>query len=73
MTTLHRRHVLQELLTLTEVKSQQELVDALAERGLDVTQTTSSRDLSAIGAVKSKRGIAQRRAAGRELAGGCCR
>jgi transcriptional regulator of arginine metabolism len=56
MSTLHRRHLLLEILTSGGAASQHELVEALADHGIEVTQTTVSRDLAAIGAVKSSAG-----------------
>ncbi|MFM1833627.1 MAG: hypothetical protein RLZZ461_1943 [Planctomycetota bacterium] len=47
-----------ELLRRGPVATQQDLVDRLAELGVAATQTTLSRDLAAIGAVKSPLGYA---------------
>src|ERR1700685_3834174 len=40
------------ILARTEVRSQEELADLLAERGVRVAQTTLSRDLDELGAVR---------------------
>jgi len=44
------------ILGRTEVRSQNELLDLLADDGIDVTQATLSRDLLEIGAVKVRSG-----------------
>jgi transcriptional regulator of arginine metabolism len=44
------------ILGRTEVRSQSELLDLLADDGIDVTQATLSRDLLEIGAVKVRSG-----------------
>lgn len=46
------------ILGRTEVRSQNELLDLLADDGIDVTQATLSRDLLEIGAVKVRSGRA---------------
>jgi transcriptional regulator of arginine metabolism len=46
------------ILARTEVRSQNELLDLLADDGIDVTQATLSRDLLEIGAVKVRSGRA---------------
>ncbi len=58
MNALARRQHLRDLLSRTPAASQQGLVDALASSGIVVTQTTISRDLAAIGAIKSRSGYA---------------
>ena len=55
-TTAARRRLIRELLTDPGVTSQRRLADLLAARGHRVTQATISRDLQAIGAVKSDAG-----------------
>ncbi len=47
-----RRMLLRRLLTESKVASQEELVEILGRRGHEVTQTTVSRDLAALGAEK---------------------
>ena len=49
-----RRRDLLRLLRAGRAQSQLEIVDALRAAGHDVTQTTVSRDLRAIGAIKSR-------------------
>lgn len=51
-----RLHTLREILGRRPVSTQDELVDSLADAGLEVTQATVSRDLSAIGAVRGPDG-----------------
>jgi transcriptional regulator of arginine metabolism len=58
MNTLARRQHLRDLLENAPVTSQHDLVHALAADGITVTQTTVSRDLAAIGAVKTRAGYA---------------
>ena len=70
-----RRRDLLRLLRAGKARSQIEIVEALRSAGHDVTQTTVSRDLRAIGAIKSRsaEGIRyvlaedERRAPGRDL------
>lgn len=50
----HRRIV--DILGSTDVRSQNELLDLLAEDGIEVTQATLSRDLLELGAVKVRAG-----------------
>lgn len=56
MQPTRRRELLLELLAEGDAKSQNELLDLLSEHGVEVTQATVSRDLAAIGAVKSSAG-----------------
>ena len=51
-----RRETLRKLLRRTPAGTQQSLVDALQKRGLVATQSSVSRDLREIGAVKTVRG-----------------
>ncbi len=53
----HQRHTLiAELLEQKSIRTQQALVDQLAEAGVSATQTTLSRDLTALGVVKTASG-----------------
>jgi transcriptional regulator of arginine metabolism len=53
----HQRHTLiAELLQEKSIRTQQALVDQLAEAGVSATQTTLSRDLTALGVVKTASG-----------------
>ncbi len=47
-----RQHRIVQILEKSAVSSQQQLVEMLAETGVDATQATVSRDLEEIGAVK---------------------
>jgi len=47
-----RQHLVARLLAEFPVPNQPQLVDLLAERGIDATQATVSRDLEELGAVK---------------------
>jgi transcriptional regulator of arginine metabolism len=47
-----RRELIRELVSRRPVRSQAELVDLLAERGIDATQATVSRDLDELGIAK---------------------
>jgi transcriptional regulator of arginine metabolism len=58
MNAAQRRAMVLELLRRGPVATQQDLADRLAELGVSATQTTLSRDLAAIGAVKSPLGYA---------------
>ena len=49
-----RRHLVADLLRTQIISSQEELVHALAGRGIVVTQTTASRDLEHLGAVRAR-------------------
>jgi len=51
-----RRDAIRELLTKGPVETQQALVDELSGRGLAVTQSSVSRDLRDLGAIKSAAG-----------------
>ncbi len=53
-----RRDAIRELLLRGPVETQQALVDELSERGLPVTQSSVSRDLRDLGAVKTAVGYA---------------
>lgn len=50
-----RRLALKQLLLSGQTGTQQELCDQLAERGFDATQSTISRDLKALGALREQR------------------
>ncbi len=52
--TQARRRLIRSLLDESDVSSQAELQEALAANGFEVTQATVSRDLDAIGAVKTR-------------------
>lgn len=51
-----RRDTLRQLLRRTPAGTQQSLVDALQRRGLVATQSSVSRDLKELGAIKTARG-----------------
>lgn len=51
-TSSARRRIIRSLLTDHEITSQNDIVALLADRGLEVTQATISRDLASIGARK---------------------
>lgn len=51
-----RHHALRELLASRPASTQEELVAGLADEGMAVTQATVSRDLAALGAVRSPDG-----------------
>ena len=51
-----RRNTIRRLLRASPAETQQVLVDALNERGLVATQSSVSRDLRELGAVKTARG-----------------
>lgn len=53
-----RRSAIRELLAEQRIETQKSLVDELGARGLDVTQSSVSRDLRDLGAVKTTRGYA---------------
>ncbi|MBL6756616.1 MAG: arginine repressor [Planctomycetes bacterium] len=55
-TAAERRALVVELIGEGHGSSQQSLVDALAARGVDITQATLSRDLRELGAVKGAAG-----------------
>jgi transcriptional regulator of arginine metabolism len=48
-----RQHVIEELIVNKEISSQNELLNLLKSKGFDITQTTLSRDLDEINAVKN--------------------
>lgn len=52
--SVNRQRVLRRIIERTVVRDQAQLVEALAEVGLAVTQATVSRDLRAVGAVKQR-------------------
>lgn len=54
--TATRRRLIRRLITRETVTSQQQLVSLLEEAGHTVTQATVSRDLDALGAVKTRNG-----------------
>jgi len=51
-----RQHIIERLLGDEAVSSQEQLVELLAERGVNATQATVSRDLDDVGAVKLRVG-----------------
>ena len=51
-----RQHIIERLLGDQAVSSQEQLVELLAERGVNATQATVSRDLDDLGAVKVRVG-----------------
>ena len=51
-----RQHIIERLLGDEAVSSQEQLVELLAERGVNATQATVSRDLDDLGAVKVRVG-----------------
>ncbi|MCB1246052.1 MAG: arginine repressor [Acidimicrobiia bacterium] len=53
--TAERRRVVRSLLAAGGIETQSDLLDALGERGFNVTQATVSRDLTAIGATRVDR------------------
>ena len=56
MGTIERRDQVRRLIAAGGVHTQSELVAALAERGVEVTQATISRDLAGLGVVRGFRG-----------------
>jgi transcriptional regulator of arginine metabolism len=50
-----RLHVIEELIVNKEISSQNELLKILKSKGFDVTQTTLSRDLDELNAVKDSK------------------
>lgn len=56
MSTARRRHLIERILRHEGASSQESLALALAGEGFSVTQATISRDLGAIGAVKTRSG-----------------
>lgn len=55
MTGIARRELVRRLIAAGTIGSQGELIDALAARGVHVTQATASRDLAALGVVRARR------------------
>ncbi|MDD6373682.1 MAG: arginine repressor [Bifidobacteriaceae bacterium] len=55
VTKAARLSVIEEALLTTVITSQQQLLDVLSREGLDVTQSTLSRDLDELHAVKTRR------------------
>lgn len=53
-----RHQLIVDILRHTTVRSQNELLELLAEQGVDITQATLSRDLVELGAVKVRQGRA---------------
>jgi transcriptional regulator of arginine metabolism len=51
-----REHAIREIVAGRVVRTQSELVEALAERGIRVTQATVSRDIRRLGLVKTSTG-----------------
>ena len=49
-----RKQLVSEILTNAAIDSQEELVRVLKKRGVEVTQTTASRDLLELGALRGK-------------------
>ncbi|MEZ6243252.1 MAG: hypothetical protein R3B57_09430 [Phycisphaerales bacterium] len=62
-----RRQILVSILQSASLHSQEEVVDALSEHGIEVTQATVSRDLAALGVLKGPGGY---RLPGAEVATG---
>lgn len=56
MTSLRRRHLITEILRASGAASQDDLICELAARGFRAAQATVSRDLRALGAVKTPAG-----------------
>jgi transcriptional regulator of arginine metabolism len=56
MSTFERRDLVRRLIATGTIRTQADLVSALAERGMDVTQATVSRDLAGLGVVRGVRG-----------------
>jgi len=52
-----RLHVIEELIVNKEISSQNELLEILKSKGFEVTQTTLSRDLDELNAIKSSNSI----------------
>lgn len=63
-----RHRQIRELVARGPVENQQQLVDLLTERGYQVTQATVSRDIAALGLVKTVRGNQHAYAAPDDLA-----
>ncbi len=56
--TARRRDEIARIIRGESIASQEELQDSLAKKGIDVTQSTLSRDLREIGVVKTSQGYA---------------
>ena len=56
-TQLHRQDAIRTILTSAPAATQQRLVDELIALGFDATQSSVSRDLKELGAVKTPSGI----------------
>jgi transcriptional regulator of arginine metabolism len=56
MSKAQRQHVIERLLAENSIENQTQLVESLAEAGIDATQATVSRDLEELGAVKMRAG-----------------
>src|SRR5215831_15775290 len=56
VTKAARQAQIADILTRARVRSQEELADLLAQRGVKVTQATLSRDLEELGAVRLRGG-----------------
>lgn len=54
MNPLARKQLISDLISSTRLSSQEELLKALKKRGIGVTQTTISRDLLDLGAMRGK-------------------
>ena len=65
-----RQRAIRELVARSAIASQQDLVDALRARGMDVTQATVSRDVTELGLVKITRGERHIYVSAADLAGG---
>ena len=64
-----RQQEIRELVARGQIGSQQQLADALAERGFEATQATVSRDIAELGLVKIARGDRHVYASPAELSG----
>jgi len=53
---LQRRETIRQLLSRAPADTQQALVDELNDRGLEATQSSVSRDLKKLGAIKTNQG-----------------
>jgi transcriptional regulator of arginine metabolism len=65
-----RQRAIRDLVARLSIGSQQDLVEALRARGMDVTQATVSRDVAELGLVKIPRGDSHAYVAAEDLAGG---
>lgn len=64
-----RQRIIRDLVARSSIGSQQDLVEALRARGMDVTQATVSRDVAELGLVKIARGDRHMYVATADLAG----